>query len=306
MQNAPASTPAPRHNGRWLAHVAMLVFAASIAGSFTFGAYTVHAIGAAPLNSIRFAIATLLMGLYVFGVAREPLAWPKAPWRFAINGGLTAVYFVTMFVALTMTKPVATSAVYTLVPLMTAITAFFLVGQRSGPAVLLSLVIAGIGAIWVIFRGDIGALLRFDVGPGELIYLVGCISYSFYTPLLRRFMHGESPLVLSFWTLLGTTICITLWGLPDIVRTDWLHLPGFIWAVIAYLALFPTALAFFLIQYASVHLPAPKVIAYGYIVPAFVIVLEGTVGHGWVSPSVIAGAAVTALALVVLALLPER
>lgn len=292
--------------GRLVAHLSMVVFAASIAGSFTLGAWTVPYIGAAPLNALRFAIATALMGLWVFGIRREPFTLPRAPWRFLVNGGLTAVYFVTMFVALTMTKPVATSAVYTLVPLMTAVTAYFLVGQKSGPPVLASLVIAGAGAIWVIFRGDVAALMRFDVGLGELIYFVGCVAYSFYTPLLRRFNYGESPLVLSFWTLFGTTICITLWGLPDIVRTDWLGLPPMVWGVIAYLAIFPTALAFFLIQYASVHLPAPKVIAYGYIVPSFVIVLEGTVGHGWVSLSVVAGAALTAMALLVLALLPER
>lgn len=292
--------------GRLVAHLGMLVFAASIAGSFTFGSWTVSSIGAAPLNALRFAIATTLMGVWVFGVRGQAFVWPRAPWRFAINGALTAVYFVTMFVALTMTKPVATSAVYTLVPLITAVTAYFLVGQRSGPSVLLSLVIAGAGAIWVIFRGDIYALLRFDVGLGEIIYFIGCVAYSFYTPLLRRFNFGESPLVLSFWTLLGTTICISLWGLPDIVATNWLALPPMIWAVIAYLAIFPTALAFFLIQYASVHLPAPKVIAYGYIVPSFVIVLEGTVGHGWVSLSVVAGALLTALALFVLALLPEK
>lgn len=292
--------------GRLVAHLSMLVFAASIAGSFTFGSWTVPYIGAAPLNAIRFAIATALMGAWVFGARRVAFAWPRAPWRFGINGALTAIYFVTMFVALTMTKPVATSAVYTLVPLMTAVTAYVLVGQRSGLSVLVSLVIAGAGAIWVIFRGDLHALLRFDVGLGEIIYFIGCVAYSFYTPLLRRFNYGENPLVLSFWTLLGTTICISLWGLPDILRTDWLALPPMVWAVIAYLAIFPTALAFFLIQYASVHLPAPKVIAYGYIVPSFVIVLEGTVGHGWVSLSVVAGALLTALALLVLALLPER
>lgn len=296
----------PARRGRLLGHAAMLAFAAFIAGSFTFGAYTVPHIHAAPLNAIRFALATLLMAAFAFGVRRQPFAWPRAPWRFAINGGLTAIYFVTMFVALTMTRPVATSAVYTLVPLMTAVTAFFLVGQRSGPPVLLSLVLAGIGSVWVIFRGDMAALLSFDIGQGELIYFVGCVAYAFYTPLVRRFNHGENALVLSFWTLLGTTLWLVAWGLPEILRTDWTQLPAMVWWIIAYLAIFPTAICFFLIQFASVHLPAPKVIAYGYIVPAFVIVFEGFVGHGWVSLSVIAGALVTVLGLVVLAALPER
>ena len=175
-----------------LAHLAMLAFAALIAGSFTLGALTVDHIHAVPLNALRFVLAALLMGGFAFGVRRLPLRWPAAPWRFGINGFLTAVYFVTMFIALTMTKPVATSAVYTLVPLMTAITAYFLVGQRSGPAVVLSLLLAGAGAIWVIFRGDLEALLGFDIGQGELIYFVGCVAYAFYTPLIRRILAGAA------------------------------------------------------------------------------------------------------------------
>ena len=141
------------------------------------------------------------MGAVPFGAARNRFSFPKAPWRFAIMGVLMAIYFVTMFIALTMTLPVATSAVYTLVPLMTAGTALILVGQKSGPMVLLSLVIAALGSIWVIFRGDLRALLRFDVGRGELIYFIGCVAYAIYTPLLRRYSRGEPALVLSFWTL---------------------------------------------------------------------------------------------------------
>jgi drug/metabolite transporter (DMT)-like permease len=291
---------------RLVAHLAMLLFACLIAGSFTLGALTVPHIHAVPLNALRFVMAAVLMGGFAFGVARQKFTWPAAPWRFGINGFLTAVYFVSMFIALTMTKPVATSAVYTLVPLMTAVTAYFIVGQRSGPAVLVSLVLAGAGAIWVIFRGDIDALLRFDVGQGELIYFVGCIAYAIYTPLLRRFARGEPALVLSFWTMTATAVWIVLYGLPEIMATDWLHLDPLVWWVVLYLAIGPTAVCFFLIQFASAHLPAAKVIAYGYLVPGFVIVFEGIAGHGWASISVATGAMVTVLGLVVLALLRDR
>jgi drug/metabolite transporter (DMT)-like permease len=211
-----------------------------------------------------------------------------------------------MFIALEITRPVATSAVYTLVPLMTAVTAFFLVAQRSGPAAIVSLLIAGLGAVWVIFHGDLEALLGFDVGEGELIYFVGCLAYAFYTPLLRRFSRGESALTLSFWTLAATAIWITLCGLPDIVAVDWLAVPPLVWWVILYLAVGPTAICFFLVQFASLHLPAAKVIAYGYLVPAFVIVLEGLTGHGWPTLGIVLGALLTVLGLVVLAFAPEH
>jgi drug/metabolite transporter (DMT)-like permease len=300
------STTLPLARPRLVAHLAMLVFAVLIAGSFTFGAMAVPYLPPFPLNAVRFGLAALVMGAFTFGLARQPFRWPKAPWRFGINGAFMAIYFVTMFIALEITRPVATSAVYTLVPLMTAVTAFFLVRQRSGAAAILSLVVAGLGAIWVIFRGDLQALLAFDVGQGELIYFVGCVAYAFYTPLLRRFSRGESPLTLSFWTLTATAVWITAAGLPDIVAVNWLAVPPIAWWVILYLAVGPTAICFFLVQFASLHLPAAKVIAYGYLVPAFVIVLEAAIGHGLPSLSIVLGALVTVLGLVVLAFAPER
>jgi drug/metabolite transporter (DMT)-like permease len=286
---------------RLLAHLSMLAFSALIAGSFTTGALAVPYIHPIPLNAVRFLLAAAMMGAVAFGLARNRFSFPPAPWRFGIMGVLMAVYFVTMFIALTMTLPVATSAVYTLVPLMTAVTAYVLVGQRSGGAIIVSLLIAGIGAIWVIFHGDLQAILSFDIGRGELIYFIGCFAYAFYTPLLRRFSRGEPSLVQSFWTLSATAVCIALSGIPDILSTDWLHLPPVVWWVVLYLAVGPTAICFFIIQFASLRLPASKVIAYGYLTPAFVILFEALAGHGWPSLSIVAGAAVTVLGLIVLA-----
>lgn len=286
---------------RLLAHLSMLAFSALIAGSFTTGALAVPYIHPIPLNAVRFLLAALMMGVAAFIFARHRFSFPPAPWRFGIMGALMAVYFVTMFIALTMTLPVATSAVYTLVPLMTAVTAWFILGQRSGGAIILSLILAGLGAVWVIFHGDLEAILSFDIGRGELIYFIGCFAYAFYTPLLRRFSRGEPSLVQSFWTLSATAVWIALSGIPDILSTDWLALPPVVWWVVLYLAVGPTAICFFLIQYASLRLPAPKVIAYGYLTPAFVILFEAFAGHGWPSLSIIAGAAVTVLGLIVLA-----
>ena len=286
---------------RLLAHFAMLAFSALVAGSFTTGALAVPYIEPVPLNALRFLVAALAMGIFVFRPGGARLALPAAPWRFAVMGVLMATYFVTMFMALKVTRPVATSAVYTLVPLLTAASAFFLVGQRAGPPVLLSLVLAALGALWVIFRGDVAALLRFEIGEGELIFFFGCLAYAIYTPLLKRFSRGETALVLSFWTVLASAICIALAGLPAIAATDWLQLPPVVWGTVLYLAIGSTAVCFFLIQFASLRLPASKVVAYVYLTPVFVILFEALAGHGWPSVSVAAGAAVTVLGLIVLA-----
>ncbi|MCB9992553.1 MAG: DMT family transporter [Hyphomicrobiaceae bacterium] len=278
----------------------MVLFAALIAGSFSLGRLALPYIAPVPLNAIRFIMAALAMGAIAFGLRRQPVTMPAAPWRFLITGGLMAVYFVSMFVALTMTSPVATSAVFTLTPILTAFFGYFIVGQRLTPLMAISLIFAGFGSIWVIFRGDLQAILGFDVGAGELIYFGGCIAHAIYTPLLRRFNRGEPLVVLTFFNVAATALWVTLAAAPDLAQIDFLALPPVVWLVLAYLAIFPTATTFFLVQFASVTLPASKVMAYGYLVPVFVILYEGLLGNGWVSLSVLAGALVTVLGLVVL------
>jgi drug/metabolite transporter (DMT)-like permease len=290
---------------RVLAHLAMLAFAACIALGFSLTALIKTDITTVPLNASRFLLGTLIMGIAAFVGARQKFALPKAPWRFGLLGLLSAVYFVTMFISLTLAPPIATSAVFTLIPLMAAAIAYLIMRQKAGPIVLISLVIGALGSIWVIFRGDIQAIASFEIGKGEAIFFFGCLSYALYTVLLRRLNRGEPSLVASFWTLLATTIWVALYGIPDLIATDWLHLSPLVWWIIIYLAVFPTAVTFFLLQFAALRLPSAKVIAYGYLTPAFVILFEGIAGHGWPTLTVVAGAAVTILGLVVLAVVPD-
>src|SRR3569832_902945 len=55
------TTPTGRRE-RWLAHLAMLLFSALIAGSFTTGAMAVPNIHPLPLNAVRFLLAAAVKG----------------------------------------------------------------------------------------------------------------------------------------------------------------------------------------------------------------------------------------------------
>ena len=61
---------------------------------------------------------------------------------------------------------------------MAGVFAWFLLRQRTTPRMLLALAIGGAGALWVIFRADLAALLAFDVGRGEVIFFFGCIAHA--------------------------------------------------------------------------------------------------------------------------------
>lgn len=290
---------------RALGHLAMLGFAFFVGGSFSIGARMVPFIDPAPLNAARFVMAAAIMAAVAFGIKKHRFQVPAMPWRFLVYGLLTGTYFITMFIALGMTAPVATSAVFTLTPLLTAGLAFLMLGQKVRPLVLASIVLAACGAIWVIFGADFEAILAFDIGPGETVFLVGCVAYALVSPLMRRLRQDEPGVVFTFWLLVGTAVCVTVYGGPGLVATDWLALPPVVWWGLVYLAVFATAVSFFLLQYASLRLPASKVMAYVYAVPGFVIVLEGISGHGWAGGAIMAGVALTVGGLLTLAFSPD-
>lgn len=285
-----------------VAHLAMLVFVVLVAGSYSLGGMAASHISPAAINIVRFAVGITVMATAVAFVMRGRVPAPRASWRYLVLGMLMAVFFITMFVSLRLTTPVATGAVFTLMPLLTAVFGYFLLRQAPSGVVWASLVFAGLGAVWVIFRGDLDAIIAFDIGLGETIFLAGVIAHSIYGPLIRKLYDDREPLVaFTLWTLVATGLCITVYGAGDLFTTDWAALPSIVWVAIIYLAVMTTAGTTFLIQFSAMHLPAAKVLAYTYLTPGLIIVYEGLLGHGWANLSVLAGALVTVLGLVVMA-----
>ncbi|MDG1069679.1 MAG: DMT family transporter, partial [Sulfitobacter sp.] len=191
-------------------------------------------------------------------------------------------------------------AVFTLVPAMAGVFAWFLLRQRTTPRMLLALAIGGAGALWVIFRADLAALLAFDVGRGEVIFFFGCIAHAVYTPLVRRLNRGETAVVFSFGVLVAGSLWLGLVGAADIRATEWSTLRPMVWITILYVALGASAITFVLVQFATLRLPSAKVMAYTYLVPSWVILWETAFGNSLPPLLVLAGVGLTVLALLLL------
>lgn len=284
-----------------LGHLAMVLFCVLTAGSFSLGGLAAPHIAPGALNALRFVLGICVIATLAFVMLKGRVPAPVAPWRYAILGGLMAVFFITMFIGLRHTDPVSTGAVFTLMPLLGAGFGYLFLGQVPRPVVVASLVFAALGALWVIFRGSLDALLAFDVGYGEAIFFIGVACHAAYSPLVRRLNRGEPVVAFTLWTMTATCIWTLLYGMRDVLATEWLALPMVVWLAILYLVIFTTSITFFLMQFASMRLPASKVLAYTYLTPTFVIVLEGLLGHGWAAPQVLIGALITVMGLVVLA-----
>ncbi len=280
-------------------HLAMLGFAALVAGSFSLGGQVANEIAPAALNALRFAISAVLVGGVIglrggFGAVTGALV---APWRYAILGGLFAVYFVSMFEGLKTASPVSTAAVFTLTPVMSGIFGYILLRQMLGPRIAVALGLGALGALWVIFRADVAALMAFEIGQGEVIFFWGCIAHAAYTPLVRLLNRGEPILVFTFWTLSFCAVIIGVWGWRDIVATDWGGLRPIVWITLVYVAIAASAMTVFLVQFASMRLPSSKVMAYTYLTPSGVLIWELALGQPMPPVMVLGGIGLTFVAL---------
>ena len=287
-------TRTPAQNG----HLAMLTFSALVAGSFSLGALAAPLISPAAVTVARFGLAGALVGAAAFaskgGVPRT--AW-TAPWRYLVLGGLLACYFVLMFEGLRTAAAVPTAAVFTLTPVMAAGFGWILLRQVTSARMALALALGAAGAVWVIFRGDVQAIAALQIGKGEVIFFFGCISHAFYTPMVRRLNRGEPALVFTFGTLLAGFVLLCLWGGSATLTTDWASLPAIVWVCLAYVSVAASAMTFVLIQYATMRLPAAKVMAYTYLVPCWVILWEMALGHPAPPSKVFGGVALILVAL---------
>ncbi|QAX28025.1 DMT family transporter [Leisingera sp. NJS204] len=281
-------------------HLAMLLFSALVAGSFSLGVMVANEIAPAALNAARFGIAAVVIGVAALATTGLQRAHFRAPWRFAVLGGLFGGYFVLMFYGLQTAAPVSAAAVFTLVPLMSAVFGWLLLRQITTGWMALALAIGAAGAVWVIVRGDPGALAAFEIGQGEVIYFWGCVLHAIYTPMVRKLNRGEPAVVFTFGMLLAGGALLAVFGWQDILATNWSQLPGIVWIGLFYLAVCASSATFVLLQYAAMRLPSAKVMAYTYLTPSWVILWEIALGRGAPPGLVLIGVAMSVVALVML------
>lgn len=278
-------------------HLAMLAFSALVAGSFSLGSMAAPFVDPAALTTLRFVIAGGLVGVVAWATGRMAASAARAPWRYLVLGGLLAAYFVLMFEGLKTAAPVSAAAVFTLTPLMAAVFGWLLLRQRLTRRMGVALALGALGAVWVIFRADWHALMSLRIGRGEMIYFWGCLAHAIYAPMVRKLNRGEPAVVFTFGMMVAGCALLVLWSLPALLATDWAALPGIVWITLVYVSVFASAMTFVLLQYASLRLPAAKVMAYTYLTPSWVILWEIALHRDAPPLMVLAGVGLTMLAL---------
>ena len=283
----------------------MLAFSGLVAGSFALGVRVANDISPAAFTLLRFVVAVSVLGTFVLIRAPIPKSVLAAPWRYFILGACISIYFVLMFEGLKFASSLSLAAMFTFAPLLSGFFGFVLMGQKMTIWIFLGLIIGAYGALYVIFNGNLARFIALDFGIGEIIFFIGVIFHAIYTPLARKLNRGEKPIIFVLMTSFGALVLVSIYGFSDLLRTDLFALSPMIWKTILYTSILASVITFFLIQFATLVLPSSKVMAYTYLVPAWALVWELSLGTNNFSQSIIYGIIITVVALIVLLWAPE-
>lgn len=284
----------------WGVHGLMLVAAVLVSTSFVVGAAITHALDPAVLTLVRFLMAAVFFAPYI--ALQHGLTIPtlRGLGRYATISAAIVGFFWCMFESLRYTSALNTSALFTLVPGISGIYSAILLRERLGIQRVAALVCGMVGALWVIFQGDFDRFLALALNRGDLIFLAGCFAMALYTPLVKRLHCNEPMAVMTFWILVTGAGWLLLLSGPQLITGDWGRVEPYVWAGIAYLAVFTTIITFFLTQFATLYIGPTRVMAYSYFYPALVLLLDWLLGHGLPPLMTIPGIMIVLIATAVL------
>ena len=261
------------------AHLKMFAFTALISLSFPIGSHITAQLNPLVVTWIRYLLASLLFLGLLLGQKQFRIPTAKDFARYTVICLPALTYFVTMFIALQDTSALDTSALYTTVPLMSAVLAAVIFRRRTPLTVIIALLGGMLGAGLIIFRGDLSAAGSIALTSSNKIYLLGCLAMALNPIVVKKYYRGESITHMTCWTLICATGLLTLGAAPKLATTDWSVISSDIWLGIGYLAVFATALSFFLFQQGSVSLAPEQVSAYTYLIPVMVLIVDRALGH---------------------------
>lgn len=256
-------------------HILLLLTAAFWAGNAVIARGSVGTMPPLALSFWRWLAALLI--LLPFGLPRLRSQWPlirrHLPILTVLAATSVAAYNTMLYLALQTTTAINAMLVASSMPMVIILLSWLWLGEgiglRQGFGVLVSLA----GVLAVIGRGDVRVLAGLELQVGDLWVLAAVMSWSVYSVLLRRHPTGIDPTaMLTVLCIIGTALILPLylWELAagqDFVLT-W-HTAG----VIGYLALFPSALAYYFWNQGVAAVGANTAGLYAYVVPVFAAVL---------------------------------
>jgi drug/metabolite transporter (DMT)-like permease len=241
-----------------LALAATVVFWASAFAGIRAG---LGAYGPGEIALFRFVVASAILGCIAITRRMRLPEWRDLP--AVILAGFLAftVYHVALNYGEVVVEAGAASVLINTAPLFTALLAVMFLGERLRPLGWVGMGVSFFGAA-MISAGEGGG---FGLAPQALLILLAALSSSIYFVI-------QKPYLQKYGALAFTTYAVWAGALLSLVFVPGLVLqiraaPADATLAMAYLGIFPTAIAYVTYAYASSRMPASRAVSFLYLIP---------------------------------------
>ncbi|WP_404482380.1 DMT family transporter [Novosphingobium sp. BL-52-GroH] len=207
----------------------------------------------------RWLVAVLVLAPFAARTLWAERRAALAGWRWVLALGFLGIVCFNAFIysGLQYTSAANALLLQASIPALVLVLdrAFF--GARAGPLHIGGVVLSTIGVVGIVFKGDLAAMTTLRLGMGDALVLCGVVVWSLYTVLLRKRPAISSSSFLLLVFVLGTVAMAPLaaWESGQGRTVAW---SPQVLAAFAYVAVFPSVLAYFIYNAATAQLGAAR------------------------------------------------
>lgn len=250
-------TPAARR--QWLSFAALALVMLLWAGNSIVGRAVRDDVPPFTLAFVRWTGAVIVVLPFAWRHLLRDRAAVLHHWKIVLVLGLFGVAAFNGLLYSGLRHTTATNALLlqAAIPALVLLFDRTLFGLRAGLRQVLGVTVSTLGVLAVITRGLPDALLGLEFGTGELLILVAVLAWSLYTSLLKL-RPGIHPL-----SFLIATFAIATAAMAPLAAHEWQQGERIVWGPLAlgsmaYVALFPSAIAYGLYNSAVADLGAGR------------------------------------------------
>ena len=257
------------------AYLMLVVATLSWAGNVTVGRALAGWVPPFGLSLMRWSIALTVVLPFA---ARELVIKRHVimrEWRILVVLGLLGVSICNSlsYLGLQWTTALNAALLNSAGPMLTLAASFWFFRERATLRQIAGVTVSLLGVLVIVLRGDVAALFTLSINRGDVAILVGVLSWSIYTVLLRRRPAELSPV--AFLVVLFAIGVITLLPLYVTEAALGWSLPMALPALLGYgfVGLFPAVIAFFGWNRGVASIGANRASLFTHLMPLFAALL---------------------------------
>jgi drug/metabolite transporter (DMT)-like permease len=181
-------------------------------GSYIAGKYTTLDLGPLTTTLLRYLIALLFLSGLLLYYKRSALVLRRRDIAPAAVLGLFGIvgYHYFFFLSLRYTEVANTAIINALSPVLTSAAAAFLIKERLSHRNYIGLLIAFLGVLLLLSRGDIQTIFAMRFNRGDLLMILSVVSWIVYALMIRTLLDRYSGFTLTFYAALFGVLILLL------------------------------------------------------------------------------------------------